>query len=335
MFGKILKWLRSLFASKDRSASSNKDVLTKGSLRRDRYQQEEEDTKEDPVRDLELEEAIIHVAQEFEDEPRFKEAAKEVARKLEFDRALLLTNYFHKNPPEPEALHTKTAKYGIFGVWMGICQDAIMEILYNYKEQAIPVLNKIGFGVYDWTQSKAIDVLCQLANEGIHTRETIQNFREQVPNFRIEAIENAVLSFSRISNQPEVPQIIFDLYEKGVFGRYVIVECLSILALNYPDEVKTKLDMIREVAIGEREIDYPSIFGNQDVSDEEETLDGEAEEGNPKYQDPTQIQAAVLYYSLDDQDPEINQIVDYWEQHAKHESDRNHITEVKRKKRLS
>lgn len=328
MLSKVLKLLRSWFAAKDRAGSPSEDVPTDGPLL-----QHEPEAEEDLVRDLELEEAIIHVAQEFEDHARFREAAREVAGKLAFDRALLLTNYFHKNPPEPQALYSKTEKYGIFGVWMGICQDAILEILYNYKEQAIPVLNKIGFGVYDWTQYKALDILFRLAEEGIHTHETIQNFREQVPRFRFEATENALPSFSRISNQPEVPQVIFDLFDAEVFGRYELVECLSILVEHYPEEVKTRLDLIREVAVGDREKDFPSIFGTADLAEGNEPLVGEEKAGGQKYQDPTQIKAAVLYYALDDQDHEINQIVDYWEQHADHESDRNHIAEVKQKKR--
>ena len=99
-----------------------------------------------PEKELDLAELLIEVAQEFEDSDKFKEAASVVANKLEFSRAKELTQYFHQNPPEPEALKSKTQKYGLFGVWMSICQDAIFEILFNYKAQAIPTLYSIGFG---------------------------------------------------------------------------------------------------------------------------------------------------------------------------------------------
>jgi hypothetical protein len=119
--------------------------------------------------DLDLKDYLIEVAKEFENEEQFKLAAKNVALKLEFERAIKLIKYFHDNPSEPESLKYKTNKYGLLGVWMNICQNSIFEILYNYKEKAIPTLYSIGFGEYDWTQYKAIDVLCRFANEGIKT----------------------------------------------------------------------------------------------------------------------------------------------------------------------
>lgn len=139
-------------------------------------------------RNLELEKFLIEVAKEFEDKDKFKSAAKKVASELEFEKAKELPRYFHDNPPEPESLKSKTAKYGLFGVWMSICQDSVFEILYNYKEKAIPTLYSIGFGVYDWTQYKAINILCRLADEGIQTDEIVKDIGDEINQFRYEAI---------------------------------------------------------------------------------------------------------------------------------------------------
>lgn len=39
-----------------------------------------------------------------------------------------------------------------------------------------------------------------------------------------------------------------------------------------------------------------------------------------------------LYFFLDKEDSEINQLIDYWEQHAKEEAHRNMIIELKKRK---
>ncbi len=289
-----------------------------------------------PQRDFELENLLIEVAKEFEDENKFQKAAYDVANKLEFNRAKELTKYFHKNPPEPETLHSATQKYGFFGVWMNICQNAILEILFNYKEQAIPTLYSIGFGEYDWTQYKAIDVLCRLAKEGIETEDTIKKIGDEIQDFRYEAVMPSLESLSSIPNNKEVSKIIlkiFDEYSKGdpIEGLYI----LRLLTLNYPNEVKNKLSFIKAIAQGKGiENRSPLLDGAVLSVDEEKketySLDGEEIQGN--FEEIHKIRAAGLYFFLDDEDNEINQLIDFWEHHAKEESHRNMIVELKKEK---
>ncbi|UAY52368.1 hypothetical protein [Ferruginibacter albus] len=125
---------------------------------------------------------IIYVASAFENKELFSSRAKEVAQTIEFDKAIKLKDYFHNNPPVPEDLQQPLSKYGILGVWMEVCQNSIFEILYNYNEKAIPIIYPIAFGVYDWTQYKAIDLLFRFMKEGIKKDEIIaalKKFSEQ------------------------------------------------------------------------------------------------------------------------------------------------------------
>jgi len=274
-------------------------------------------------RDLELEGLLIEVAREFEDENRFNEVAKNVASKLEFSRAKSLTRYFHNNPPEPDTLKSKTSKYGILGVWMDICQNSIFEILFNYKEQAIPTLYSIGFGKYDWTQYKAIDVLCRLANEGIQTTEIIKDIGDEIQSFRYEAVFPSLESLSTIPNNEEVPKIIlrvFDEYSKDdpIDG----LDILRILAINYPDKVKSKLSFIKEIAKGQGiENRSPLLDGAILAIDEEgnESYSIGGEEIQENFEEVHRINAAVLYYHIDSEDKEINQLIDFWEKNAEDE----------------
>lgn len=287
-------------------------------------------------RDLELESYLIEVAKEFEDQNQFKIAAQNIASGLEFERAKKLTAYFHNNPPEPESLKSKTAKYGFFGVWMGICQDSIFEILYNYKEQAIPTLYHIGFGVYDWTQYKAIDVLCRLANEGIRTNEIIKDIGDNINDFRYEAVFPSVESLATIPNNEGVPKIILRIFDEySIHDPIDGLDTLRLLAVNYPNKVKSKLAFIKSIAKGEGiENRSPLLDGAVLTIDHEGnesySIQGEEIEGN--FEEVHRVSATALYYHLDTDDKEINELIEFWEKNAEEEAHREMIVELKKKK---
>lgn len=287
-------------------------------------------------RDLELESLLIEVAKEFEDENRFKKAAQEVASRLAFERAKKLTGYFHENPPEPDNLKSKTAKYGMLGVWMMICQNAIFEILYNYKEQAIPTLYAIGFGQYDWTQYKAIGVLCRLAQEGIQTNEIINDIGNKIKDFRYEAVFPSIESLSRIPNNEEIPKIILEVFDEYSIDDPIDgLHILRILAVNYPNEVKGKLTFIKSIAKGEGIEDRPPLLDGavlitDEAGNEQYSIGGEEIQGN--FEETHKITAAALYYYLDSSDKEINERIDFWEKDANEEAHRNMIRELKKKR---
>lgn len=289
--------------------------------------------------DLELQDYLIEVAKEFENEGQFKMAAKNVALKLEFERAKNLVKYFHNNPTEPESLKNKTSKYGLLGVWMNICQNSIFEILYNYKEKAIPTLYSIGFGEYDWTQYKAIDVLCRFASEGIKTNEIVTDIGNEINSFRYEAVFPSIESLSRISNNPKIPKIILNIFDEysnddPINGLHI----LTILLKNYPAAVKSKLEFIKSIARGEGIENRSPVLDGAVLSidkdgNESYTIKGEEIEGN--FEESHRINAIALFYQLDTTDKEINELIEYWAKNAKDESHRNMIIDLKKIKNVT
>ncbi len=292
--------------------------------------------KEFHIRDFELEGILIEVAQEFEDVNRFKEAAKNIASRLEFNRAKELTKYFHNNPPEPDNLKSKTEKYGYFGVWMNICQNAVFEILFNYKEQAIPILYSIGFGEYDWTQFKAIDVLCRLAIDGIQTKKIVKDIGDEILNFRDEAVFPSVESISKIPNTEEVPLILLKVFEK--YSKNDPIDGLHILQLsatNYPDFTKSKLAFIKAIAQGLGIENRSPILDGAVLSIDPEGnkgyyIGGEKIDGN--FEETHRVNATILYYLLDKRDNDINELMSFWEKNIKEDSLRNKIKDLRNQK---
>lgn len=278
---------------------------------------------------------LVKVGQEFEDEVRFKNAAKDVASRLPFADAARFTKYFHNTPSEPESLKSKTAKYGRFGVWMNICQSAIFEIFYNYREQAIPTLYSIAFGEYDWTQYKAIDVLCRLASDGVETDKIIAAIGAKIQSFRYEATMPSIESLAWVPNNEQVPPIIL-----GVFDEYSNddpidgLNILSLLAVNYPKEAIPKLPFIKSLARGEGLSNRSPLLDGAILSyntDGKKSYVIDGEEITGTFEETHRINATVLYFRLDPTDQEINNLLDFWEKNAESEDVRKQIRDLRKK----
>jgi hypothetical protein len=128
---------------------------------------------------------IAQVAAAIETPNEFQARARHVAQQLDAEQIDLLTTFFHNPPPKPDNVHDQFER---LGEWLSVCQYAIFEILYNCREAALPLLRRVAFGPYDWTQARAIEVLCRFAREGIETETIASELSQQLPSWRYEAI---------------------------------------------------------------------------------------------------------------------------------------------------
>lgn len=190
-----------------------------------------------------LQDYIIYVATEFEND-NFSARAKEVSKDLNFSEAKNLVNYFHKSIPCPENLKGSISKIGILGVWMDICQNAIFEILANYEKEAVPLLTKIAFGEYDWTQYKSLEVLLYFTREGVTNDKVLDDLIVQMDKFRYEAVMNILVPLSQIQNNNKINLIFkkaYDLFRDDLADSLYILEIWSRLSsdnvLKHKDEI--------------------------------------------------------------------------------------------------
>jgi len=138
-----------------------------------------------PMIKNDLAEAITSVAACFvESDAAFRQRAREMAQKLGPKCISTIPQFFHDPPKKPNNLEEH---FNGLGDWMSACQFAAFEILYNLGEAALPLLRKIAFGKYDWTQGNAIEILCRLAAEGVDRERTISDLRRELPDMRNEA----------------------------------------------------------------------------------------------------------------------------------------------------
>lgn len=132
-----------------------------------------------------LTQKIRWVAEAIQQSDVFIERAKQAALELGPGSIPQLAKQFHSEHSPPPELATQFSR---LGHWIHARQRAIFEIFYYFRESAIPVLRRVAYGKYDWTQGNAIEVLCRLAAEGINTDSTVTELRAALPGMRFEAL---------------------------------------------------------------------------------------------------------------------------------------------------
>lgn len=123
------------------------------------------------------------------DDAEFRSRAASSARYLGAARIEELAGEFHAEHTPPAEL---IPRFSRLGAWMAARQFAIFEIYYHIGAPAIPILRRVAFGQYDWTQGNAIEVLCRLAADGVERPEIVGELIVNLPEIRDEAIQYAL-----------------------------------------------------------------------------------------------------------------------------------------------
>lgn len=268
-----------------------------------------------------LEQHLLSVVAESDNLERYSVAAKKAAAEMDFNIAKDLFRYYKKNINDPQHLQTKLKEYGILGEWKDICQNAILEILYYYKEKAIPLLYKIGFGEHHWTQSKAIVVLCRLASEGVETDKIVENIGRELPWF---SYENQFPSFEVLATIKGCQKVV-DIFKLS-FDEYIKYDpvdafyILKSMAINYPDEARKELIFLRNIIFNKKYVKPTPVL-------DESILPGSlrkkrffsflTKKKKGRFAEEDRVNAALLYHYLSPGDADVISKLKYWETNAK------------------
>jgi hypothetical protein len=136
-----------------------------------------------------LPDEIAAVARKIYDRPAFEAAAKGVADRFGPPAVGVLRHRLHKTTARPAEFEDPKAP---LGAWLSAWQFAVFEVLYHLREPALVFVREVAFGVYDWTQGNAIEVLCRWAAEGFDRERTVRDLRYEAPKMRPEALGYAV-----------------------------------------------------------------------------------------------------------------------------------------------
>jgi hypothetical protein len=131
------------------------------------------------------EEKTRWVAAAFHEPEEFMRRARTAASDLGPGSIETLARLLHSEHSPPAEI---ADQFPGLGDWIAARQFAIFEMFYYFREAALPVLRRVAFGEYDWTQSNAIEVLCRFAAEGIDRECILADLKSEMPGMRYEAL---------------------------------------------------------------------------------------------------------------------------------------------------
>ncbi len=134
---------------------------------------------------LSVGEKIAWVAAVITTPETFHKRARLATEELGAQCIPLLPSFFHKPPSSPGEAGDQ---FQGLGQWMAVCQAAIFEMLYYFREASLPLLRQVAFGEYDWTQARAIEILCKFASEGIEREQIDRELAQELPQLRYETV---------------------------------------------------------------------------------------------------------------------------------------------------
>ena len=139
---------------------------------------------EAPLRGDHVNDRVRWVASAIADTDEFRDRAGAAAAELGPATIDHLATLFHGEHSPPAELANQ---FQGLGAWMTARQFAIFEIFYHFGADALPVLQRVAYGEYDWTQGNAIEILCRLAADDIRGEQIIAGLVEHLPAMREEA----------------------------------------------------------------------------------------------------------------------------------------------------
>lgn len=119
----------------------------------------------------------------LKDRKEFEKAARQEAALLNVNDVRYLKSKFH-NPPKVYP-GIDEGQFGL-GQWMAVCQYVIFELLYNLQEIALPLVEEVAFGEYDWTQATALEVLCRWHVDGTLSKPVMAEINRRIGDMRYE-----------------------------------------------------------------------------------------------------------------------------------------------------
>lgn len=267
----------------------------------------------------------------FLDDKEYKEKIKSIAEKIESDEIINLTNYFYKNfleYPKEIKNHMKA-----LGAWIELKQNIIFSIFEEIGEPAVPTLKIIAFGKYDWTQIRALQVLCIFAEKGIHKSEIIKDIIKHLDEFRYETYISVIVDFfPMISNSELIKDTLKNEISKMFMDNEDIIDIYdAINALSHYEKESGKeyFSFLYDLAFGKGLEDRNPILDGAVISRDEsgnESVSWVGREAPVK--EEHKMNAALLCFYIEPENKDIYNLLDNWAKIHEDERTRNYINNL-------
>ena len=238
---------------------------------------------------------ILKVIELYDDFDQVRIVAREAANNIGREYLSELPNYLNGKIHKPSRF---IDKYNEIGEWSIVVENSVLMIIYSYKEDAVPILEKVSQRNSN-LNLKATNLLCKLASENVRTEEIINS------------IMNNLIAFSdEIKENNQVIGLIQHFYKSFVKNGEIENAYKTLKHLINAAERFTKghLKFLKAIAMGKNVINLEEIMMIEE--DDPRTLSID------KIDDSLRIDAAMTYFTLDNNDADINSKLYYLSEYS-------------------
>jgi hypothetical protein len=278
---------------------------------------ENKELTEEEIEKLIIEEInkVIEVNNDFNE---VKIKSTEAANKIGVQYLDRIVKYLGKERKGLDKYHDKYENREYFNM---VIDNAILMIIFNFKEDAVKILEKISQKNNN-LYLKATNLLCKLASEKIKTEEILDNIINNIMVLNDES-RIATLGFmSQIKENGRVIGIIQYFYKdylkKGQLEKaFKTLNHLINAAERYTEG---HLKLLKEISHGNKKINLQHIMV--------------LEEKDPKYimvdkiSEELRVEAAITYYLINPKDKEVKDTLKYLSEYSLNEKLRGRIKKV-------
>lgn len=243
-------------------------------------------------------EQILRVIDSGKDFNSMQMAAEESTKVIGKEYIPLVSTYIKDKVSKPTYMK---GKFDQLGQWPAAVENAVLSILYSFKEEGVDELLKIANNGGD-ACLKAINLLCKLAAKEIEREKIVESLLYIMQSFNEEDNYKVLGYFSQIKGHGKIERL-YELYYKKFISEgnldaaYDIVLDLINIRGRYTRE---QLIFIKALALHDSELDTEIILAGEN---------GTVNFANVEEQ--LRIKAAISFYSLNKTDSEINERLYY------------------------
>lgn len=249
---------------------------------------------------------ILKVIELYDDFNQVKVAAREAANNIGREYLKELPNYLSGKIHKPSRF---IDKFDEIGEWSIVVENSVLMIIYSYKEDAVPILERVSQRNSN-LNLKATNLLCKLASENVKTDEIVNSIMNNLIAFNDEN-KIVILGFmSQIKENNQVIGLIQHFYKSFVKSGEIENAFKTLKHLINAAERFTKghLKFLKAIAMGKNIINLEEIMMVEDDDPRTIAID--------KIDDTLRVEAAITYYTLDNNDDDINSKLYYLSEYS-------------------
>lgn len=261
---------------------------------------------------------IIKVVQGYGSFDELKTSSEAAVKAIGDKYVDLLPGYISSKVSRPRELRER---YDALGEWQMVVENAVLMILFSYKEKGVKHIVKILYSNKN-LRLKCINLLCKLAAENILTEDIVNTIMNNLPYFDDDEKITIFGFMSQIKGNNQVIALTQHFYKKFVKEKDIVrgYETLVHLVNVAGKYTKGHLNFLKLVALGKSAINLEEIMGI-DEEDEKIIFIGDIEE-------IYRVRAAITYYGLEKEDDDINSKLYYWSEYSLDKNVRRETKEI-------